>query len=352
MVVSRQASERKSEFVKQLLVHVVLPNPAEFRPILRRLTAISAGQILKQAQYLLEQSLLADLKAVVARCLSGLDLFNSGDLRRASLTGRVSTTGTVSRKATQTEGLYKGLGSMTLPQTTKAHVEAQTMAMLVEAPAAVDDALALLLALPDTEILEDQESSLHQVATLGIEYRALLTYIKRIYHHQITGSPKIMTHGSFAVALWTYQDAFGVECHGAMVVIKSLAHLKEGLTHVTRLLTHLQTAMGTFHVALTGDESEAFKLFSEAETLFKGGAVCEDRDLFDQDDRVCDSLTDMDPQEAAQRIQACVDALAPDLKSHSFETISLMIQTSKQPLRKGYVWNAIRQCYLPQITLR
>lgn len=57
----------------------------------------------------------------------------------------------VARKVTTQEGLYKGLGNVSISSATRAHIEAQRMMMLVEAPAAVDDALALVLCSSDWE---------------------------------------------------------------------------------------------------------------------------------------------------------------------------------------------------------
>lgn len=64
---------------------------------------------------------------------------------------QTSTATRVSRKDTNHEGLFKGLGNVAISSTTRAQVDAQKMMMLVEAPAAVDDALALVLCSSDME---------------------------------------------------------------------------------------------------------------------------------------------------------------------------------------------------------
>lgn len=64
---------------------------------------------------------------------------------------QASTTAKVSRKDTNYEGLFKGLGNVAVSSTTAIQVDAQKMMMLVEAPAAVDDALALVLCNSDLE---------------------------------------------------------------------------------------------------------------------------------------------------------------------------------------------------------
>lgn len=55
---------------------LVLPSPQDKRPLLRRLTDLTSEptrELSFEARQLLEQSLLADLRAVVARALSGID---------------------------------------------------------------------------------------------------------------------------------------------------------------------------------------------------------------------------------------------------------------------------------------
>lgn len=74
MVLSHHAVTRKSLFVKEILMALVLPSPQDYRPLLRRLTNLTSEptrELSSEARQLLEQSLLADLRAVVARALSG-----------------------------------------------------------------------------------------------------------------------------------------------------------------------------------------------------------------------------------------------------------------------------------------
>lgn len=363
LVRSHQGLERKAEFVKQLLLHLVLPSPSEYRPILRRLTSLASPttrQILTRAQYLLEHSLLADLRSVVARSLSGLDMF-SGSLTRA---GSTLQTG-VARKATQGEGLYKGLGNVYVSQMARSQVEVQKMNMLVEAPAAVEDALALLLdqvhdLVPETSNRPSSSGStmLVPMPSLGLDYRVLVTYIKRIYHHQLIQEPKIDARQYFTTAQWTYQGHLEVsEGQGMMIVLSSLSHLREGVDALKKELEKIEEVNwkeATLHVALTGDSEEVFVLFPEAEEVFKKGDFDEMtfQDLFDQDDRVTESLVALDPKHISLSIQACIQALQPLLHSLHISTIGFMIKTPKIPLRKGYSWNNTQQRYIPQITLR
>lgn len=363
LVLSHQGLARKAEFVKQLLLHLVLPSPSEYRPILRRLTSLASPttrQILIRAQYLLEHSLLADLRSVVARSLFGLDMF-SGSLTRG---GSTLQTG-VARKATQGEGLYKGLGNVYVSQMARSQVEAQKMNMLVEAPAAVEDALALLLDQVHDFVHETSNRPstsgsmlLVPMPSLGLDYRVLVTYIKRIYHHQLIQEPKIDARQYFTTAQWSYQGHLEVsEGKGMMIVLSSLSQLREGVEVLKKELEKMEEANwkeATLHVALTGDSEEVFVLFPEAEEVFKKGEFDEMtfQDLFDQDDRVTESLVALDPKHISLSIQACVQALQPLLHSLHISTIGFMIKTPKIPLRKGYLWNNVQQRYIPQITLR
>ncbi|KAG2445384.1 hypothetical protein HXX76_000006 [Chlamydomonas incerta] len=85
LVISHQGLALKSQLVLGLMARLVLPAPAQYRPLLRRLAALGGGgggkglgELSARAAQLLEQSLLADLRSVVARALSGLDMFTSG----------------------------------------------------------------------------------------------------------------------------------------------------------------------------------------------------------------------------------------------------------------------------------
>ncbi|GIM14327.1 hypothetical protein Vretimale_17212, partial [Volvox reticuliferus] len=81
LVLSHQGLPLKSKLVLGLMARLVLPAPAQYRPLLRRLAALTGpgtGELVTRAAQLLEQSLLADLRTVVARSLSGLEMFAGG----------------------------------------------------------------------------------------------------------------------------------------------------------------------------------------------------------------------------------------------------------------------------------
>jgi hypothetical protein len=183
---------------------------------------------------------------------------------------------------------------------------------LVAAPAAVEEALASL-------IVDHQDPAL--------QYRALLTYIKRVYHpfllrepqvggcgvsqgaqepaggswglgrvptfmaRMLTGSPPpalllpppprqvSISAGGRVVAAWIYDDPrlanTTASRHqvGAFLVIPSLADLADSLPAVSNAMASLgaDPAGGMLHVAVCG--SEALKLSAGAEKLLAAGGL-------------------------------------------------------------------------------
>ncbi len=74
LVVSHQGRPLKLDLLRRLLATLVLPAPERYRDYLRRLAALPAkgtADVALRAQQLLEHSLLADLRAVVARVGGG-----------------------------------------------------------------------------------------------------------------------------------------------------------------------------------------------------------------------------------------------------------------------------------------
>lgn len=180
-----------------------------------------------RAQQLLEVSLLADMRAVVARALSGLDMFADeaptmspsaasaagalnpfGGSDGAAAGGAAGGAGGakalgsphIPRKATIREGVFSGLnallesrgGSLSGGSASAAaaslrrdsaglspHVE-HKIETLVAAPAAVEDALASLIVDHGDRLLQS---------------RALLTYVKRIYHPFLLREPVLQVSG-------------------------------------------------------------------------------------------------------------------------------------------------------------
>lgn len=332
--------------MKRLLVHWVLSDPMEFRSVLRRLATIVIADhmpILRSAHLLLEYNLFEDLKAAIRRCLSNPEASFSSLSRNQIF------------QTKPLEGLLSDLRELNLSQSTQSHLHFQKMEMLVEAPAAIEDPLLSLFSQPEIDVSEDEDASLMRLASLGMEFRTWMTYIRRIYAHQLTQDIKLMTQSSFSCAFWTYKDPqFPItEAHGVMVLLSSLSALKKALTRVAEFLKRrngLKTT-GAFHCVLTEDQNSSFDLFREAEESFQS---LEDVsvDGFDRDPRVAESLKTIDPREASKRIQACLQSLTSEFRHVNFRSVAFVIQTQRFPLRKGFLWNAEQNQFIPQLTLK
>lgn len=132
MIISHQGIRHKCTFIKNLLLNLVLPTPEDYRALLKRIACLKSKttrQIVMHAQYLLEQSVLADLRTVVARSLSSLHMFS---------------------------GINKKRYSGKMWKATESQIEEEKMAILVEAPVGIEDALALILNNNDFECCTDK----------------------------------------------------------------------------------------------------------------------------------------------------------------------------------------------------
>ncbi|GMH43409.1 hypothetical protein BSKO_11331 [Bryopsis sp. KO-2023] len=360
MVLSRQGVARKSQFIRAILTALVLPSPADYRPLLRRLTALSSKgtqEVAVRAQQLLEQSLLADLRAVVARALSGLDMFSSlkrggeGITSPTALSGSGSQTPVASpvarvpRKVTNQEGLYKGLGNLSLSAATQAHMEAQKMTMLVEAPAAVDDALALVLSSSDW----DQTGS-RMASGYGLQCRALLTYIMRIYFPLVVREPKLITDGDMTLAAWSFDDPHWAgtdnnrECQGAFVITDSLGRFSDALTVAAKAFKVLQIPQndaGAFHISLVGKPDRTMELSPEARKQFDKLESDEGEESLMSEGTLSESILSCDPRIMGCCIHATIKAATKQLRSMGFSAVSVLVNASKiqVPLRQGYLWD-------------
>ncbi|KAK2079983.1 hypothetical protein QBZ16_002378 [Prototheca wickerhamii] len=325
IVVAHQSAGPRADLVHRLLNALVLPSPEAYRPILRRLAALTgAGSAApaQRARRLLEHSLLGELRVLVARALSGLDMFSDAALRglclgespgepvspRAELASALAAESSVasptSRRSTLAEGLYVGLGN--LAAAAASSVEAR-MAMLVEAPAAVDDALATLLDHPDPVL----------------QRRALSTYVRRIYFPGVLHEPQVVglgRRGSVA-AVWAHAGARpGAPArHGGALV---LAHLR-AQTSMAGL------APGTLHVALTAEGAAALQLDAAAQaalgTLDVSGYVAPEHQ---QQPGLPDATV------VAASAAAAVSALAPALREAGYNAVSFLTKRGGvEPLR-------------------
>lgn len=387
LVLSHNGLRLKSALMVRLMAALVLPAPDPYRPLLRRLAALGepgASEVAAWAMQLLERSLLGELRSVVARALSDLDMFTESSTRpfgdivskvfpkqvegrmagkkdaanAAAVAGLHSSTAVAKRRHTYVEGLYAGLDALD----PFSSVEAR-MTMLVEAPAAVEDALASCLLDHSNDI---------------VRQRALTTYVRRIYFPFLLHEPFLLpatesrdwSSGSTTNSsdnkssqpksdtfVWAYErpDEAGTplakERLGAAILIPSLKSISQALEKVrhaskeTGLLGGAAAdgaaaglSPGTLHVVLTGQGVASLAL-SEPENVsaMNGNAYadarldefarqqslqqsdCEDAMLSgDQHGKV------VDPVALATAVMAELRCIAPLVKEAGFEWVSVL----------------------------
>nr|ASZ00207.1 acetyl-CoA carboxylase 2 [Geranium maderense] len=221
-VLSHQGVRNKNKLVLRLMEQLVYPNPAAYRDILIRFSALNHTNyfdLALKASELLEQTKLSDLRSSIARSLSELEMFvEDGENIDA-------------RK--------------------RKNAIDERMEDLVSAPVAVEDALVGLFD--------------HTDHTL--QRRVVETYIRRLYQpYLVKGSVRMQWHRSGLIATWEFleehverkngcEDPLSpkplVEKHsekkwGAMVIIKSLQFLPNIVNAALRETTHnLQEATPT-----------------------------------------------------------------------------------------------------------
>ena len=390
IVVSHMGLPLKIRLASQLMAALVLPAPERYRPILRRFAALGSagasagggastssggGEASALAAQLLEHSLLAELQHVVARALSGLEMFAGTQLSEAdlktprasaaaahaassssifgaadaaasdaaaadSLAAAVESGGSMlpgasssisselQRRPTIVEGLYSGLsGGASLAAT---QLDAKVR-LLVEAPAAVDDALASLLDSAD--------------ATL--QSRALSTYIQRVYYPFITKAPELCGGAASAAsanpsplaAAWAHEHP-GLDgtpsarvATSAALVLPALDALAAGLRSVEEavaaagLAGPAGTPRGTLHIVLTRGGDAALSIAPDAVVGLP--AAREAAAVFGSASSAAGSGPDplaVDPRPAVAAITAAVRALNATISAAGYEAVSVLVK--------------------------
>eukprot|EP00879_Flechtneria_rotunda_P003437 GHRR01003666.1.p1 GENE.GHRR01003666.1~~GHRR01003666.1.p1 ORF type:complete len:1583 (+),score=615.48 GHRR01003666.1:404-5152(+) len=390
LVISHQGLNHKMELVKRILSTLVLPNPVPYRALLRRFAALSSkatAEVALRAQQLLEVSLLADLRAVVARALSGLDMFAeadgklsptvsanvgsifspqpSGDQAGAAaaagtLTGMLGGSTVVPRKATVREGVFSGLNSLMAPRSVSPHRHSSTggaitpavehkIETLVAAPAAVEEALASL-------IVDNQDKY------LALQYRALVTYVKRIYYPFLLCEPQVNQHGSMLAASWMFDDPRTAETSakrqnvGAFLVLTSLKELSKGLQVVAAAISSLASQAGVhpsgsiLHVAVCNGSDALAVSDGAAKLLATGGPLlgCEAEESFSSVELITSSgprSPTATPKQITQVVAAAVKDASSLLKAMKVGTVSVLAAAALMPVRNGFVWDMEEQAY-------
>jgi len=399
IVVSHMGLPLKIRLASQLMAALVLPAPERYRPILRRFAALGSGgggsgggapassgggEASALAAQLLEHSLLAELQHVVARALSGLEMFAGTQLSEAdlltprasaaaahaastssifgaadaatsdaaaadSLAAAVENGGSGSlvpgsgssssgisselqRRPTIVEGLYSGLsGGASLAAT---QLDAKVR-LLVEAPAAVDDALASLLDSAD--------------ATL--QSRALSTYIQRVYYPFLTKAPELRGGAASAAsanpsplaAAWAHEHP-GLDgtpsarvATSAALVLPALDALAAGLRSVEEAVSAAGLAgpagapRGTLHIVLTRGGDAALSIAPDAVPGLP--AAREAAAVFGSSPSsaasaggFCSDPLAVDPRPAVAAITAAVRALNATISAAGYEAVSVLVK--------------------------
>lgn len=318
IVLSHQGIKRKNKLILHLMEQLVYPNPAAYRDVLIRFSALNHtnySELALKASQLLEQTKLSELRSSIARSLSELEMFTEDG----------ETMDTPKRKSAINE----------------------RMEALVSAPLAVEDALVGLFD--------------HSDHTL--QRRVVETYVRRLYQpYLVKDSVRMQWHRSGLIASWEFLqehverkndsedqtlEKTVVEKHiekkwGAMVIIKSLQLLPTVLTSALRETTHnSQTTIGNesnldsdhgnmMHIALVGINNPMSSL----------------QDSGDED-------------QAQERINKLAKKLKEEevslsIRSAGVGVISCIIQRDegRGPMRHSFYWSLGKQYYEEEPLLR
>eukprot|EP00884_Botryococcus_braunii_P014175 jgi/Botrbrau1/22759/Bobra.0132s0090.2 len=342
IVQSHQGLPLKVDLVCQIMNALVLPAPEHYRNLLRRLAALgpSCTEASLRAQQLLEHSLLSELRSIVARALSGLDMFAGSGLSELELLATESSVDlvkdptTLTRRQTLAEGLLAGLQPMaTLPAT---QVE-NKIKLLVEAAAAVEEACASLA------IADSNDSNVGAPMSAILRKNALLTYLRRIYYPFMVRDPEVHTLRGLQCIIWVHQhpQVAGTQAArnvlGAAVVIDSLDLLPAALDAVEEVVVaaSLQgTQRGTLHVVLTKIGAAGLRLTPAESSLLKNAENAVTN--YQPGTAATDNLITIDPRPTAAAVTAAVRAITQQLREAGYEYVSVLHKAGGlAPLRVG-----------------
>lgn len=219
IVLSHQGVKQKNALVIRLLDLIVVPFPQPFREVLLRFSALQHSdhaEVALKAGHLQEETNLTELRNSIVRSLSDPDL--------SALAGEAELSA------------HGGSGSLSQrfsPRSGSAATLEERMELLVDAPQAIEDALATLFDHGDG----------------NLQARALETYIMRLYQpYLVKGSVAVAPHKDSSLkATWRFWEENpaptpaglssqapgdanrGVQRWGAMVVATSLAQAQDAL---------------------------------------------------------------------------------------------------------------------------
>ena len=295
-VISHQGLKQKVQLVLNLMSAIVSRAPEQYRTQLRRIAALrgrGAADAVRKAQQLLEQSLQADLRSVVLSGLKGASMNLEEAMCAAEMDDAQAFVNleipfpTPTKRDTLAEGMFEGLEDRPGNDTIAGRIQ-----MLVEAPAAVDDALASLMLLTDPQI----------------QRRAMSAYIQRVHYPFMVSEPQMMDIGNHCLAsVWHFTDPATAgmhnakQCAGAGALIRSLSQIPDVLKAVAKPLSMLGNLINggiTLQLFLIGKGTDALSISPEAQKLLKSGAVKSEEvnafpvDGFSDDPRIVKGIMD------------------------------------------------------------
>nr|ASZ00206.1 acetyl-CoA carboxylase 2 [Geranium incanum] len=304
-VLSHQGVRNKNKLVLRLMEQLVYPNPAAYRNMLIRFSALNHTNyfdLALKASELLEQTKLSELRSSIARSLSELEMHvedgENMDTRK------------------------------------RKNAIDERMEDLVSAPVAVEDALVGLFD--------------HNDPTL--QRRVVETYIRRLYQPcLVKGSVRMQGHKHGLIATWDFSEEHVerstgspkplVQNWGTMVIIESLqslpsiisAAVKEATKSLSEAIPNGSTDLDSYgnmiHIALVGDNNPMSSL----------------QDSGDEDQAINKLATILKEQE-----------LGSSLHNARVGVISCIVQRDegRAPMRHSFHWSAEKRYFEEEPLLR